>query len=131
MDPNTAGKSTEYDKIILSPGPGIPEEAGLLLPLIKEYAATKSILGVCLGHQAIGEAFGGKLVNLSTVYHGVATAIHIANGAPSVEGNFPLATSYLPVATSSSLSKAFQLHSTQAAITVGSFPTRNSQKTWK
>ncbi len=64
-----------YDKIILSPGPGIPEEAGLLLPLIKAYAATKSILGVCLGHQAIGEAFGGKLTNLSTVYHGVATEI--------------------------------------------------------
>lgn len=66
-----------YDKIILSPGPGIPEEAGLLLPLIREYAATKCILGVCLGHQAIGQAFGGTLTNLSSVYHGIATPIKV------------------------------------------------------
>ena len=66
-----------YDKIILSPGPGIPEEAGMLLPLIKEYASSKSILGVCLGHQAIAEAFGAKLINLETVFHGIATPIRI------------------------------------------------------
>ena len=70
-------KVRDYDKIILSPGPGLPSEAGLLLSLIKEYASSKSILGVCLGHQAIGETFGGKLVNLSTVYHGVATPVRV------------------------------------------------------
>ncbi|WP_379963461.1 anthranilate synthase component II [Epilithonimonas sp. UC225_85] len=63
----------KYDKIILSPGPGIPEEAGILLELIKKYAPTKSIFGVCLGQQAIAEAFGGSLINLSEIYHGVAT----------------------------------------------------------
>lgn len=73
----------QYDKILLSPGPGIPSEAGLLQPLIKEYAASKSILGVCLGHQAIGEVFGAKLINLSTVFHGVATPIQIENSINS------------------------------------------------
>lgn len=63
----------KYDKIILSPGPGIPEEAGILLDLIKKYAPTKSILGVCLGQQAIAESFGGNLINLSEIFHGVAT----------------------------------------------------------
>jgi len=70
-------KVKDYDKIILSPGPGIPEEAGLLLPLIREYATTKSIFGVCLGQQAIGQAFGASLINLKEVYHGVATNVKI------------------------------------------------------
>ena len=78
-DQITLEEVAAYDKIILSPWPGIPSEAGLLLPLIKQYAASKSILGVCLGHQAIGEAFGATLENLSTVYHGVATPIKIDN----------------------------------------------------
>lgn len=85
-------KVQEYDKIILSPGPGIPVEAGLLLPLIKEYASSKSILGVCLGHQAIGEAFGGKLENLSTVYHGVATPIKVVSTESSVKPDSRLPT---------------------------------------
>lgn len=70
-------KINDYDKIILSPGPGLPSESGLLLPLIKQYASSKSILGVCLGQQAIAENFGGKLENLKNVYHGVATKIKI------------------------------------------------------
>ncbi|WP_299155489.1 aminodeoxychorismate/anthranilate synthase component II [uncultured Christiangramia sp.] len=67
----------DYDKILLSPGPGIPNEAGLLKQIILEYGATKSILGVCLGMQAIGEVYGGKLLNLKEVYHGVATNIEV------------------------------------------------------
>ena len=66
-----------YDKIVLSPGPGIPSEAGLLLEIVKQFAPTKSILGVCLGHQAIGEAFGAKLINLKEVHHGVASKINV------------------------------------------------------
>jgi anthranilate synthase component 2 len=75
-----------YDKILLSPGPGIPSESGLLIPLIKTYAATKSILGVCLGQQAIAEAFGGSLTNLSKVYHGIATPVELIGNSILFEG---------------------------------------------
>lgn len=70
-------KVKDYDKIVLSPGPGIPDEAGILKELIREYASSRCILGVCLGLQAIGEVFGGTLVNLRNVFHGVATPMHI------------------------------------------------------
>jgi len=76
----------DFDKILLSPGPGIPSESGLLLPLIKEYAASKSIFGVCLGQQAIAEAFGGKLSNLSQVYHGISTPVHLTSPSSLFEG---------------------------------------------
>lgn len=67
----------QYDRIVLSPGPGIPSEAGLMPQVIKSYAGRKPILGICLGHQAIGEAFGAKLLNIGNVVHGVATPAHI------------------------------------------------------
>ena len=75
-----------YSKIILSPGPGIPSEAGLLCDVIRTYAGKKPILGVCLGHQAIGEVFGAKLLNLSQVFHGVATPCHIIADDPIFSG---------------------------------------------
>ena len=75
-----------YDKIILSPGPGIPSEAGLLLDVIRTYAGRKPMLGVCLGHQAIGEVFGGRLENLSDVFHGVATPCHLVADDPIFNG---------------------------------------------
>jgi len=71
-----------FSKIVLSPGPGIPSEAGLLLDVIRTYAGKKPILGVCLGHQAIGEVFGAKLENLSEVFHGVATPCHVVSDDP-------------------------------------------------
>ena len=76
-DAITLEEVAAYDRILLSPGPGIPEEAGILLPLIKTFAPIKSLFGVCLGHQAIGEVFGGSLTNLDKVYHGVATHIEL------------------------------------------------------
>lgn len=71
-----------FEKIVLSPGPGIPDEAGLLKEIIATYAPTKKIFGVCLGQQAIGEVFGGAIVNLDEVYHGIATKIKITEGDP-------------------------------------------------
>jgi len=78
-DKLTLDEVDNYDKILLSPGPGIPDEAGLLKPIIKEYAATKSILGICLGQQAIAEVFGGEIENLDNVYHGVSTEVELTN----------------------------------------------------
>jgi anthranilate synthase component 2 len=79
----------EYDKIILSPGPGIPSEAGLLLDVIRTYAGKKPMLGVCLGHQAIGEVFGAKLENLKEVYHGVATEGTVRYEEPGARSQEP------------------------------------------
>jgi len=92
-DKITLDQVNDYDKIILSPGPGIPVEAGLLLPLIQQYAPIKSILGVCLGHQAIAEAFGGSLNNLKNVFHGIATPIQLLknerNEIPTIFNQLP------------------------------------------
>ncbi len=85
-DKITLEEVDSFDKIILSPGPGIPEEAGMLLPIIKKYAPTKKILGVCLGHQAIGETFGAKLENLKQVYHGIQSPIDIVAPDPLFDG---------------------------------------------
>ncbi|WP_335966235.1 aminodeoxychorismate/anthranilate synthase component II [Galbibacter sp. PAP.153] len=81
-DQLTLEEVVPFQKIVLSPGPGIPDEAGLLKEIIKKYAPSKSIFGVCLGQQAIGEVFGGKLINIDEVYHGVATKIKIVEDDP-------------------------------------------------
>jgi len=78
-----------FDRIVLSPGPGIPEEAGILLPLIERYAPLKPMLGVCLGEQAIGQVFGAKLINLPHVHHGVCSDIVVTNEDPLFEGLSP------------------------------------------
>ena len=79
----------EYDKILLSPGPGVPVDAGICIDLIKKYAPAKSILGICLGHQAICEAFNGKIRNLSNVFHGVATPVIISDNNEPLFRNIP------------------------------------------
>ena len=85
-DQLTLDEVEPFDYIVLSPGPGIPDEAGLLKDIIKKYAPTKRIFGVCLGLQAIGEVFGGTLVNLDKVYHGVATTITVTKDDPIFKG---------------------------------------------
>ncbi len=76
----------KYNKIVLSPGPGIPSEAGILCDVIKMYGSTKSLLGICLGEQAIGEVYGATLVNLSNVFHGIASDVEIKSNDPIFEG---------------------------------------------
>lgn len=80
---------SDYDKILISPGPGIPSESGICIETIKRYASTRSILGICLGHQAICEAFGGKILNLSTVYHGIASPVKIKAADDPLFKNIP------------------------------------------
>lgn len=79
----------DYEKILLSPGPGVPVDAGICINVIKRYASTKSILGICLGHQAIGEAFGGKILNLSQVCHGIAPPVIITEPGDPLFMNIP------------------------------------------
>ncbi len=79
-----------FEKILLSPGPGIPDEAGLLKPIIKKYGSTKSILGICLGQQAIAEVYGGSIENLNKVYHGVSTMIERVNDDPVLYKDIPV-----------------------------------------
>lgn len=79
----------QYTKIILSPGPGLPEEAGLLLDIIREFSARKSMLGVCLGHQAIGQVFGAKLTNMTHVFHGIASMVRQTQPDPVLFDNVP------------------------------------------
>jgi len=88
-DKITVEEAGVYDKILLSPGPGLPAEAGILCDLIRTHAATKSILGVCLGLQAIGEVFGGSLENLDRVFHGVATPVKVLSKAEPLFANLP------------------------------------------
>ena len=104
-----------YSKILLSPGPGLPNDAGIMPELIKTYGASKSILGVCLGLQAIGEAYGGSLKNLETVFHGVATPIHIVSEDIVFEGcpkTFPVGRYHSWVVNPVNLPKELQITAT-------------------
>ena len=79
----------QYDKILLSPGPGIPSEAGIMPELVRKYGATKSIFGVCLGQQCIAEVYGGTIVNLDNVYHGVESEIHVVDNSELLFNDLP------------------------------------------
>ncbi len=88
-DKVSLAKVNDYDKILLSPGPGIPSEAGIMLDLIDRYAATKSILGICLGHQGIAEVFGATLYNMPTVLHGVGTGVTVTDTTDYIFSDVP------------------------------------------
>jgi anthranilate synthase component 2 len=88
-DKTTLEEVSAFDKIMLSPGPGIPDEAGMLKEIIRTFGPTKSLFGVCLGHQAIGEVYGGKLFNSNEVWHGVATPVCIVDEQESLFANVP------------------------------------------
>ena len=88
-DEVTLEELEDFDKIVLSPGPGLPSESGLLIPVIREFASRKSILGVCLGHQAIGEVFGGKLLNMNKVLHGIATPVNVISRSTNLFDGMP------------------------------------------
>ena len=88
-DQLAASDALEFDKILLSPGPGIPEEAGVMPEIIKICADSKSILGVCLGHQGIAEAFGGSLTNIEQVYHGIASEIQVTDPSEVLFAGLP------------------------------------------
>jgi anthranilate synthase component 2 len=102
-----------FDKIILSPGPGIPSEAGLLLEVIEKYSPTKSIFGVCLGQQAIAEVFGGSLYNLSQPMHGIATPIKVTDGQEplfkGLPGNFKVGRYHSWVVSDKGFPRALQI----------------------
>lgn len=108
---------SRFDKIVLSPGPGIPDEAGIMKDVIRTYAGTKSILGVCLGHQAIGEVFGGTLVNLDRVFHGIATPINLeVNDEPIFNGlpaKFPGGRYHSWIVDRATLPECFEITATE------------------
>lgn len=119
------GDLEKYDKIVLSPGPGIPVEAGLLMEIIREFAPRKSMLGVCLGHQAIGESFGAKLTNMSKVLHGIATPVKQVSTDPvlfeGVSEEFEAGRYHSWIVDSEGLPDCFEVTSLDTEGTIMSF----------